>query len=52
MHFASELVSNTTKTSQIDPDNFFDHGIIGIGGLQATIQALVDRTFPVPPSFP
>ena len=42
---------DTAHTSPVEPDNFIDHGLAGIGGLQATNQALVNNHFPVPPAF-
>ena len=44
-------IEDTSHTSPVDPDNFIDHGINKIGGLQATNQARVDSLFPVPPAF-
>ncbi len=42
---------NTALVSPVDPDNYIDHGIASIGGLQATNQALMNNNFPVPPAF-
>lgn len=44
-------LEDRSHTSPIDPDNFVDHGIAAIGGLQAITQGLMDARFPVPPSF-
>ena len=44
-------IQDTSHTSPVDPNNFIDHGINTIGGLQATNQARVDKVFPVPPAF-
>jgi competence ComEA-like helix-hairpin-helix protein len=37
--------------SPVIPANYTDHGLNGIGDLQATNQALVSNHFPVPPAF-
>ncbi|WP_420545292.1 hypothetical protein [Nitrosopumilus sp.] len=44
-------IEDTSHTSPVDPNNFTDHGIISIGGIQAVNQARIDGRFPVPPSF-
>ena len=51
-HFRQRTgLEDTALTSPIDPANFVDHGLAGIGGLQAVNQALMDTHFPVPPAF-
>jgi hypothetical protein len=44
-------IEDLTMTSPVDPAHFSDHGIIAIGGLQATNQGRIDAVFPVPPTF-
>ncbi len=44
-------IEDTSHTSPVDPDNFIDHGLSAIGGLQATNQTRIDGLFPVPPAL-
>jgi competence ComEA-like helix-hairpin-helix protein len=44
-------LEDTAHTSPVDPNNFTDHTITAIGGLQPTNQALMNNRFPVPPAF-
>ncbi|MBF0160997.1 MAG: helix-hairpin-helix domain-containing protein [Magnetococcales bacterium] len=44
-------IEDVAKSSPVDPGQFQDHGLNGIGGLQGQNQALMDQFFPVPPSF-
>lgn len=44
-------IEDTAHSSPVDPNNFIDHGMVNIGGLQATNQARIDNVFPVPPTF-
>ena len=51
-HFQQRTgIEDTAMVSPVDPVNFVDHGIITIGGLQATNQGRVDGVFPIPPTF-
>lgn len=40
-------IEDTAHTSPVDAANFIDHGLAGIGG----IGALLDANYPVPPAF-
>ena len=44
-------LEDTAHTSPVDPANFNDHGLAGIGPIGAGNQAIMDANFPVPPAF-
>lgn len=51
-HFSQRTgIEDTAYTSPVEPDNFVDHGIAAIGGLQSTNQSRIDNHFPVPSAF-
>ena len=44
-------IQDTAHMSPVDPNNFIDHGMNTIGGLQPTNKTRIDNVFPVPPAF-
>ncbi len=44
-------LEDTAHVSPVDPANYVDHGLAGIGGIGAGNQGLIDANFPVPPAF-